>query len=175
MPPLEPGALVAVMGAGAYGFSMSSNYNSRPRVAEVLVKGEEFFVIRKREEYGDLVTRRTHSRVLGGIAMDSLQFFKMSASGNDFIIIDNRDGGRRHVPRHRRLLCKRSAGGAIPSGPTASFSSRSRTPSISPGGSTTPTARKRRCAGTGAGARPGSPTSRGSRASGSPSAPWPVR
>ncbi len=49
------GDLVAIMGAGAYGFSMSSNYNSRPRVAEVLVKGEEFFVIREREEYADLV------------------------------------------------------------------------------------------------------------------------
>jgi diaminopimelate decarboxylase len=34
---------------------MASNYNSRPRVAEVLVKGEEFFVIREREEYADLV------------------------------------------------------------------------------------------------------------------------
>ena len=52
---LTPGALVAVMGAGAYGFSMSSNYNSRPRVAEVLVKGREFFVIRKRENYEDLL------------------------------------------------------------------------------------------------------------------------
>ncbi len=55
MPPLQPGSLIAVMGAGAYGFSMASNYNSRPRVAEVLVKGEEFFVIRKREKYADLV------------------------------------------------------------------------------------------------------------------------
>jgi diaminopimelate decarboxylase len=55
MPPLQPGALIALMGAGAYGFSMASNYNSRPRVAEVLVKGEEFFVIREREEYTDLV------------------------------------------------------------------------------------------------------------------------
>ncbi len=55
MPSLQPGALIALMGAGAYGFSMSSNYNSRPRVAEVLVKGEEFFIIREREEYADLV------------------------------------------------------------------------------------------------------------------------
>ena len=55
MAALSPGACVAVMGAGAYGFSMSSNYNSRPRVAEVLVKGGQFFVIRKREDYGDLL------------------------------------------------------------------------------------------------------------------------
>lgn len=47
--------LLAVMSAGAYGFSMSSNYNSRPRVAEVLVKGNRFFVIRDRESYKDLL------------------------------------------------------------------------------------------------------------------------
>jgi diaminopimelate decarboxylase len=50
----EKGEMLAVMSAGAYGFTMSSNYNSRPRPAEVLVKGKEFFVIRKRESYKDL-------------------------------------------------------------------------------------------------------------------------
>jgi diaminopimelate decarboxylase len=50
-----PGDLLAIMGAGAYGFSMSSNYNSRRRVPEVLVKGGEFAVIRKRESYRDLI------------------------------------------------------------------------------------------------------------------------
>ncbi|MFZ6016028.1 MAG: diaminopimelate decarboxylase [Nitrospirota bacterium] len=49
------GEYLAVMGAGAYGFSMSSNYNSRPRPAEVLVKGREHFLIRERETYSDLV------------------------------------------------------------------------------------------------------------------------
>ena len=43
------------MSAGAYGFSMSTNYNSRPRVAEVLVRDDQIFVIRKREVYEDLV------------------------------------------------------------------------------------------------------------------------
>jgi len=52
---LNQGDLIAIFGAGAYGYSMSSNYNARRRVAEVLVKGKEFFVIRKRESYGDLV------------------------------------------------------------------------------------------------------------------------
>jgi len=47
--------LIAVMSAGAYGFSMASNYNSRPRVAEVLVDGDRFQVIRKRETLADLV------------------------------------------------------------------------------------------------------------------------
>jgi diaminopimelate decarboxylase len=54
IPKFERGDLVAVMSAGAYGFSMSSNYNSRPRIAEVLVKGKKFHVIRKREDYADL-------------------------------------------------------------------------------------------------------------------------
>ncbi|MEF9425651.1 MAG: diaminopimelate decarboxylase [Candidatus Mariimomonas ferrooxydans] len=49
------GDLLAVMGAGAYGFSMSSNYNSRLRAAEVMVRGKDFFVIRKREQYRDLI------------------------------------------------------------------------------------------------------------------------
>ncbi len=52
------GDLLAVMSAGGYGFSMSSNYNSRLRPAEVLARGGEFYVIRKRERYRDL-TRGT--------------------------------------------------------------------------------------------------------------------
>ena len=52
---LEPGDLLAVMSAGAYGFSLSSNYNSRPRPAEVLVTGDTYRVIRRRESYEDLV------------------------------------------------------------------------------------------------------------------------
>lgn len=55
LPLLSPGGLLAVMGAGAYGFSMSSNYNSRVRAAEVLAKGHEFFVIRQRETPQDLL------------------------------------------------------------------------------------------------------------------------
>jgi len=55
MRPVRTGDLLAVMSAGAYGFSMSSNYNSRPRAAEVLVQGDSFFVVRERETYEDLV------------------------------------------------------------------------------------------------------------------------
>jgi diaminopimelate decarboxylase len=51
----EPGELMAIMSAGAYGFSMSSNYNSRPKVCEVMVKGERFSTIRTRETFEDLV------------------------------------------------------------------------------------------------------------------------
>lgn len=52
---VQPGELVALMSAGAYGFTMSSNYNTRPRVAEVLVSGGRFHVVRRRETYEDLV------------------------------------------------------------------------------------------------------------------------
>ena len=51
----ETGDLLAVMSAGAYGFTMSSNYNSRPRVAEVMVDGDTYTIIRKRESYEDLI------------------------------------------------------------------------------------------------------------------------
>jgi diaminopimelate decarboxylase len=54
MPNLRSGELIAVMSAGAYGFSMSTNYNSRLRVAEVLVRDDQMYVIRKREGYEDL-------------------------------------------------------------------------------------------------------------------------
>jgi diaminopimelate decarboxylase len=54
LPPVKPGELLAVMSAGAYGFSMSSNYNSRARAAEIMVKGRAFSVIRKRESIKDL-------------------------------------------------------------------------------------------------------------------------
>jgi len=54
-PRVEPGDLLAVMSAGAYGFTMSSNYNSRPRVPEVMVKEDQFHVVRARESYEDLI------------------------------------------------------------------------------------------------------------------------
>ena len=51
----EPGDLLAAMSAGAYGMSMASNYNSRPRPAEVLVDGGDFRLIRRRETYPELM------------------------------------------------------------------------------------------------------------------------
>jgi diaminopimelate decarboxylase len=56
---VKPGELMAVMSAGAYGFVMASNYNSRPRIPEVLVKGGDIHVIRERETYEDLVKGET--------------------------------------------------------------------------------------------------------------------
>ena len=55
LPPVSRGDLVAVFSAGAYGMSMSSNYNGRCRAAEVLVTGKSYEVIRRRETYEDLV------------------------------------------------------------------------------------------------------------------------
>jgi len=55
MPPVREGDLLAVMSAGAYGFVMASNYNSRPLPAEVLVRGDRFSLIRKRQTNEDLI------------------------------------------------------------------------------------------------------------------------
>ena len=55
LPATDEGALLAIRDAGAYGFAMSSNYNSRPRAAEVLVEQGTYRVIRRRETYEDLV------------------------------------------------------------------------------------------------------------------------
>lgn len=54
LPPIEEGDILAIMNAGAYSFSMSSQYNSRPRSAEILVKDGNSEIIRKRETYEDL-------------------------------------------------------------------------------------------------------------------------
>jgi diaminopimelate decarboxylase len=55
LPPLRRGDLLAIFSAGAYGMAMSSNYNGRPRAAEVLVDGAAYRIIRRRETYEDLV------------------------------------------------------------------------------------------------------------------------
>jgi len=55
LPPVQRGDLLAIFTAGAYGYSMASNYNARPLAAEVLVDGGQFAVIRRRQTYEDLV------------------------------------------------------------------------------------------------------------------------
>jgi diaminopimelate decarboxylase len=59
LPPLESGDLVVLRTAGAYGMSMASQYNARPRPAEVLVSGKRFRVVRRRETPADLVRGET--------------------------------------------------------------------------------------------------------------------
>lgn len=55
VPAFKQGDLLTVSSAGAYGFTMASNYNSRPRTPEVMVKGDQVLVIRQRETYDDLI------------------------------------------------------------------------------------------------------------------------
>ncbi|UCH91474.1 MAG: diaminopimelate decarboxylase [Nitrospirota bacterium] len=55
LPQPQPGDLLAVMSAGAYGYTMASNYNSRPKTPEVLIKDDQMMVIRERETYEDLI------------------------------------------------------------------------------------------------------------------------
>jgi diaminopimelate decarboxylase len=59
LPPVRAGDLLAIRSAGAYGFVMSSNYNARPRAAEVLVDGDRFGVVRRRETEEDLISGET--------------------------------------------------------------------------------------------------------------------
>lgn len=56
---LSQGDLLAMFGAGAYGFVMSSNYNSRPRAAEVMVDGTTVHLVRRRETLEDLLRGET--------------------------------------------------------------------------------------------------------------------
>jgi len=56
LPKIQEGDLLAVLNVGAYGYSMSSQYNSRPRCAEVLVKDRQYHLIRERESFDALLT-----------------------------------------------------------------------------------------------------------------------
>jgi len=62
LPPLVPGARIALMSAGAYGFVMSSNYNSRPLLAEVLIDGDKIHEIRSRQSLDDLIAGEALAR-----------------------------------------------------------------------------------------------------------------
>jgi diaminopimelate decarboxylase len=56
LPKIEEGDLLVVLNAGAYGFAMSSQYNARPRAAEVLVKNGKCTLVREREQFDDLMS-----------------------------------------------------------------------------------------------------------------------
>lgn len=82
---IAQGDLLAIKGAGAYGFSMSSHYNSRPLLPEILIDKNQMHLIREREDYSDLV-RKEH-KIKEAINMP-ISFIKMQGLGNDFILID---------------------------------------------------------------------------------------
>lgn len=58
LPKIQKGDYIAIFDAGAYGYAMSSQYNGRPRCAEVLVDGDEFFITREKESFGDLISKQ---------------------------------------------------------------------------------------------------------------------
>src|SRR5438477_5818017 len=64
MPELHEGDLLAIMSAGAYGFVMASNYNSRPLPSEVLVRSDKFALIRQRQTWEDLVRGEVEASLL---------------------------------------------------------------------------------------------------------------
>lgn len=64
MPRPQAGDLLAVMSAGAYGFTMASNYNAHPKPPEVLVDGDNFYVVRARESFDDLIKGETIPEIL---------------------------------------------------------------------------------------------------------------
>ena len=64
IPVVKEGDLLAVFSAGAYSFVMSSNYNSRPRLPEVMVMGDRHFTVRERETYEDLIKGEMIPQVL---------------------------------------------------------------------------------------------------------------
>jgi diaminopimelate decarboxylase len=59
LPRMEPGELLSIGAAGAYGFAMASNYNTRPRAAEVLVRGDRYAIVRRRETFEQLIENET--------------------------------------------------------------------------------------------------------------------
>jgi diaminopimelate decarboxylase len=63
LPEVQPGELLAIMSAGAYGAVMGSNYNSRPRCAEVLVQNDQYAIIREKENYQDLIRKETYKKI----------------------------------------------------------------------------------------------------------------
>ena len=111
LPQIKQGEYLAIMDTGAYCFSMSLTYNARPRPAEVLVKKDQWWIIREREAYKDLIkeesipeelfssfrgsplsskSRSTSSMRKKKTILNPIPFTKLQGSGNDFIVIDNR-------------------------------------------------------------------------------------
>ena len=84
---LQPGDLLVVRSAGAYGFGMSSNYNSRNRAAEVMVDGAQVHLARARETFADQI-RGEAALPAGGANAMLIRFTKMHGLGNDFVVID---------------------------------------------------------------------------------------
>lgn len=128
LPQITEGEYLAIMDTGAYCFSMSFTYNARPRPAEVLVKKDQWWIIRERETYKDLIkeesipeelfssfrgspssSKSCSARPLGEKKALSgpIPFTKLQGSGNDFIVIDNRSQLIKNRPEFSRTICPR--------------------------------------------------------------------
>ena len=114
LPSTKEGEYLSIMDTGAYGYSMSSSYNGRPKLPEILVEESQWWIVRERETYSDLTKGEriplelsfTHSRSAG----KPLYFTKMEGIGNDFIVIDNRSGFILEPNKLARQLCCRKKG-----------------------------------------------------------------
>ena len=98
---IDAGDLLAVRTVGAYGFSMSSQYNARPRAAEVLVDKDRITLIRQRETEADLFNHETNI---------AHSFVKMQALGNDFVLLDLDNGAEVWSADKIRALSDRHTG-----------------------------------------------------------------
>ena len=111
LPQSGQGEYLAIMDAGAYGFSMASSYNARLLPPEVLVKGKKWILSRRRELYSDLVkTEATSPEEENLIPSYPLPFAKLQGSGNDFIVVDNRANLIKDGRSLAMILCSRKTG-----------------------------------------------------------------
>ncbi len=111
LPQSGQGEYLAIMDAGAYGFSMASSYNARLLPPEVLVRGEKWVLSRRREVYSDL-TKNEATRLEKENLIPScpLPFVKLQGSGNDFIVVDNRVNLIKDRGSLAMKLCPRKTG-----------------------------------------------------------------
>jgi len=108
LPRSAQGEYLALMDTGAYGFSMASSYNARPLPPEVLVKGEKWTLIRRREVYRDLVrTEAISLEEKNVIPSYTIPFVKLQGTGNDFIVVDNRANLIKDPGALARKVCSR--------------------------------------------------------------------
>ncbi len=115
---LKKGELLAILSAGAYGMSLASNYNSRLRLPEVIIKNGRAALIRSRENKNELLNNQLEEKIWLDLKkktafqqiIKKIEFSKFSASGNDFIIIDNRENILKGINKKRlsKIICNRN-------------------------------------------------------------------
>jgi len=118
LPSIKEGDLLAILDTGAYGFSMSSNYNGRCKVAEVLVKDDRWWLIRERESFDNFLWGQripVSSYLYKNVSflkrgLLKVDFWKMEGSGNDFVLIDNRGEIIKERGKFARKICQRKKG-----------------------------------------------------------------